>query len=218
MNIAKHGAILSVAVIAALAPAIVSAKTQTILIDVSGSARLIEVPAFAKAAGDKAKSQILALQPGDWVHVRRVGERGGKNFPVEKLRVTRQISAGQVGEIVSTYIKSVPSKTPEGDSETNLIAALEFGEFDCSNGGKLLILSDGIEHSSYITGQALLSGKPLPAPESDLLKGCEEVTIFGLGQSADGQVPPKAIKNLKAAWSAWMKAAGVKKFTAIVDG
>lgn len=215
MNTLKSFAICSVIVLGAIADT-AFAKTQTILADVSGSNRLIEIPAYAKAGGIKAKGEILSLQPGDWVQVRRVGERGADNLPAEKLRITRQRSAGEIGDMVAGYIASLPSKTPEGDSETNLIAALEFGEFDCANGGKILILSDGVEHSSYITGKDLLiSGKPLPAPEANL-KGCE-VTIFGLGQSKDGQIPPKAIKNLKAAWAAWMSAAGVTKFTAIID-
>lgn len=198
---------------AAAVPA--AAKTLTIGIDQSMSNPLMLDEGVARIVGRNVGEQIAALQPGDWVHVRTFGERSAVNFQVEKIRITRSVRADKVADLVSRFIASLPSRAKKGQSSTNIIAFLEFGQFDCANGGRIFLLTDGIESSAYIHERDLVAGKPLPAPEPNILAGCE-VTMLGLGQSTNAALPPQAIKALRASWTAWMKAAGAS-FNAVID-
>lgn len=203
--------------LALLATGSVSAKTLTIGLDESSSNPTVRDPRFAKIGAEYVHAQIVALAPGDFVHVRTFAERGSAHAVSKKIRIDKNNRVQQVAASVAQHIAGLPGKALEGQNQTNIIAFLEFGSagFDCSNRGRVLLLTDAVEASSYISANSLLAGKPLPAPEADLLKGCD-VVMFGLGQSADGSIPPQAIKTLRASWSAWMKTAGAN-FTAIID-
>lgn len=203
--------------VALLATTPLSAKTLTIGLDTSSSNPLVREQRFAKIAAEYVHGQIVALRPGEFVHVRTFAERGSVHAVSKKIRIDKTNRAQQVAASVAQHIAGLPGKTLEGQNQTNIIAFLEFGSggFDCANSGRVVLLTDAIEASSYIDGNSLLAGKPLPQPEAGLLKGCE-VVMFGLGQSADGAISPQAIKTLRASWSAWMKAAGAN-FTAIID-
>lgn len=190
-------------------------KTLTIGIDESVSNPLVLSEVHAKGAGQYVRSQIAALQPGDWVRVRSLGDRSSAHFASETIRITRSNRADKVADTVARYIASLPTLSLQGQSETNILAFLEFGQFDCANAGRILLLTDGIESSSTIDDRSLFAGKTLPPPEANALAGCE-VTMFGFGQSRDGSIPPQAIKTLRTAWKAWMKAAGAS-FSAIID-
>lgn len=202
-------------VLAALVAVPASARTLTIALDVSESNGLVESDAAAKAAASYARTQVAALQLGDWVHVRRFGIRSAGNLPAEKVRLTRAARPAAVAESVARYIAALPAKTSEGDNQTNILAFLEFGSFDCANGERIVLFTDGIEASRTISDKAFLSGKPLPPPQAGFLKGCE-VVMFGLGQSKDGSLPPQLVKTIRAAWSDWMDKAGAS-FTTIID-
>lgn len=192
-----------------------SAKTLTVGIDESVSNPLVLDEAYARVVAQYVRGQIAALQPGDWVRVRTFGERTSAHFPSEAIRITRSLRADKVADLVARFIAGLPSKTLQGQNQTNILAFLEFGQFDCANGGRILLLTDGIESSHSMDDRSLFAGKPLPPPQADLLKGCE-VVMFGLGQSKDGSLPPQLVKTIRAAWAAWMKTAGAT-FTAIID-
>jgi hypothetical protein len=197
------------------ASASASAKTLTIGIDQSVSNPLVLSEAYARVAAGYVRSQVASLQLGDWVRVRTFGERTADHFPSEAIRITRSMRADKVAELVSRYIASLPSKPLQGQGQTNILAFLEFGQFDCQNAGRVLLLTDGIESSQLMDDRSLFAGKALPAPSKDLLKGCE-VTMFGFGQSRDGSIPPQAIKTLRASWTTWMQETGAV-FHAIID-
>lgn len=193
-----------------------SAKTLTLGIDMSESNPSVVSDEAAAAAGALAYREITALQLGDFVHVRRFGERGAKNMPSQQLQITRRVRAPAVASSVKEYITQLPSKSTQRDNQTNILAFLELGSgFDCANGGRIVLFTDGIEASKTISDKSLLSGKPLPPPTPGFLKGCE-VVMFGVGQSADGSLPPSAARHLRNAWADWMKVAGAT-FTAITD-
>ena len=161
---------LLLAILLALFSAVpAAAKTLTIGIDQSMSNPLMLDEAVARAVGGNVGEQIKALQPGDWVHVRTFGERSAVNFQAEKIRITRSVRADKVADMVARFIASLPSKAGKGQGSTNIIAFLEFGAFDCANGGRILLLTDGIESSAYIQERDLFAGKPLPAPEPNIL-------------------------------------------------
>ena len=191
-----------------------SAKTLTIDLDVSASSPVLSKE-FAAVAANHARAEITALQPGDWVVVRRFGMRNLKNVPSEKIRITRQRRAGAVAESVARYIAALPSTTSEADNQTNLLALFQFGSYDCSNERhRIVIYTDGIEASATMSDRAFLSGKPLPPPPTTL-KSCE-VVFFGLGQSKDGDLPPAITESIRQRWTEYFKVAGAK-FTAIID-
>lgn len=191
------------------------AKTLTVAVDVSASSGAFN-PTLSKIAAARARKAIAALQLGDVVRLQKFGARNVQNLPSETIRIDRALRPAVVAAWIGKYIEEIPAKIPAGDAETNIIAYLEFGSyFDCGNKGKVLLISDGIESSNYISSGQLLAGKALPRPESNLLAGCE-IELFPLGQTQGGSVPPQAIKNLRAAWSAWMKEAGAT-FTVVID-
>lgn len=190
------------------------AKTLTIGVDVSGSNPLVQSDTAAKAAAAFAQREIAALQLGDRVTLRRFGARHIGNMPSERLQITRKTRAPEIARAVLQYIAALP-KNPQGDNETNILAFLEFGTFDCANGGRIVLFTDGIEASKTIGERAFLSGKALPPPSHAYLKSCE-IVMFGLGQSTDGGLPPELIRSMRGRWAEYFKAAGAS-FTAIID-
>lgn len=190
-------------------------KTLTIGIDESVSNPLVLSEVHAKGAAQYVRSQITALQPGDWVRVRSLGDRSSAHFASETIRITRSNRADKVADMVARYVASLPTIPLAGQNETNILAFLEFGQFDCANAGRILLLTDGIESSATVDERSLFAGKALPPPEANALTGCE-ITMFGFGQSRDGSIPPQVIKTLRTAWVTWMKAAGAT-FTAVID-
>lgn len=193
-----------------------SAKTLTIGIDASASNPLVVSEAAAKAAAEYARTEIAKLDLGDFVRVRTFGDRNGAH-PSQTIRITRGNRADKVGATVARYIATMPAKKLEGQASTNIVAFLEFGQFDCQAGAaQTLLLTDGIESSAYADGREFLNGKALPAPEPALLKGCD-VTMFGFGQNSTAEVPPQIVKTMRASWTDWMKAAGASSFTVVID-
>lgn len=191
------------------------AKTLTIGIDLSESNPVVTSPEAAKSAASYARKQIAALQLGDTVKIRHFGERNAKNAQGETIRITRQARPNAVAEKVARYIAALPAKTTAADGATNIVAFLEFGQFDCKAGSKIILLTDGIESSSYVTGRQFLTGKPLPAPDANILQGCA-VEMFGFGLAKEQGYPPQALKAMRSAWLAWMQVAGAT-FTAIIE-
>lgn len=192
------------------------AKTLTIGIDVSESNPLVSSPAFASVAGKYVRTQVAQLHMLDVVEIRTIGDRSMANFKTERIQINRHNRPDKAADMVARYIAGLPNKTHEGNGSTNLIAFMEFSSnFDCANGGRILLLTDGIESSDYISSEDFLSGKPLSKPDSNFLAGCE-VSMLGFGQNANGEWPPQVIKNMRKSWNAWMKDAGAT-FTPIIN-
>jgi hypothetical protein len=193
------------------------AITWTLGIDDSSSTPWTTDKNSAEVAGRFVYKEILALKPADVVIVKTFADLSSAHVESKTFTIDRRNRAPQVAETVARYVASLPAQTLRGTGETNILAFLQFTNgFDCQNSGKIVLLTDGIEASEYISERALLSGKPLPPPDRDFLAGCH-VQMWGIGQDVDGRIPPKAKSALRAAWTAWMQKAGASSFTAIVD-
>lgn len=192
------------------------AKTLTLGIDLSESNPVVTSPEFAKAVARHAHGEIAALELGDVLQVRHFGERGTDKMRSLSIRMTRQNRPKAVADQVARHIAALPSKTTDPHHQTNILAFLEFGSFDCASGqSRVVIYSDGIEASQTMSDRAFLSGKPLPPPPANYLKGCE-VVMFGLGASKDGSLPPAVIESIRQRWTDYFKAADAT-FTSIID-
>ena len=201
--------------VSALVGAPVGAKTLTIGLDVSASNPLLSSEAYARSAAVYVRDKVAALQPGDVVALHTLGDRSLANFPAERIQISRRERADKVGARIAQFIASMPSKNFEGQASTNILGFFAFGQFDCANGGDVLLLTDGIESSPDMNAERLLAGKSLPRPEKNGLSGCT-VTMFGVGQSRSGEWSPLQIKHIRTAWTAWMGVAGAR-YTAIID-
>jgi hypothetical protein len=188
------------------------AKTLTIGIDLSGSNPLLAHQNFAYIASQHVTAEINKLNNGDTVHVKTFGSRAvAENLLNPTFQISRKVKPGKVAGIVAQYIQSLPEKVDAAQSSTNLVAWLEFTSgFNCSGAGHVLVITDGIESSSYVDGNQLLQGKKgLPKPDVDL-KGCS-LTFYGLGAGS----PPQAVRNIRNEWMRWAEQAGAI-FTAII--
>lgn len=183
------------------------AKELTIALDLSGSNPLIGDPRFASVVADHVRDMVLAMQPGDTVHLRTFGAQSLDNFGTKSVRLDQHNTRAKVADGIGALIRSIPGADIKGQSSTNLIGFFAFTDFGCEDGGIVAAYTDGIESSEYITSEALLSGTPLPGAEPDALTGCR-VVMFGLGSGVKGSLPAPKLKTLRDAWRAWMETAG----------
>lgn len=127
------------------------------------------------------------------------------------MLITRSNRPQRAAAQAAQFIAGLPKSSVAPQGTTNIIAFLEFGDFDCANGGQILLITDGIEASIYADPNALLKGKvKLPTPEPGFLKGCS-VTFYGLGAEQSAQ----EAKNIRDAWKRWFETAGAP-FTAVM--
>lgn len=193
---------------------VANAKTLTIGVDLSASNPLVTSAPYALAAAKIAGERVAKLAPGDTVVLRTLGDRGVANVTSKRFQITRIQRADKVAKLIAESIAGLPSDPSRVQGSTHITAFLNFGQFDCANGGAVMLLTDGIESSKALPAAAFLRGKALPSPEKNILAGCA-VTMVGLGQSTGG-LPDKEINHIRAAWSVWMKTAGAA-FSAVID-
>jgi hypothetical protein len=186
-------------------------KTLFIGIDESASNPVVTDPAFAKAAGEYLRREISALQPGDFVRVRSFADRSSAHVGERSVQIDRWHKAEAVAHQVAQHVAALPSTPLKGQDKTEIVAFLEFKRFGCTDGVKLVLLTDGLE-TGVTSAKKLLAGKPLPKPEG-LLKPCA-VEMYGLGRSKDGSISTAQAKVLRKAWADYFNAAGAA-FTAI---
>lgn len=196
------------AAIAIFTIAPVQAKTLHIAIDVSASNPMISSVPFAKVISSRVSKQILALPLGDYVSLRTFGHLKLDNLQQFDVRLTRKAKPEKVARAISKFMNNIPRGGVEPQKSTEIIAQLEWNEYNCSVGDTILLITDGIEASSLINPNKLLSGEvSLPMPEDEYLKGCN-VQMIGIGKSTNGSWPSVNVKNLLREWKAYMKAAG----------
>ncbi len=172
-----------------------------------------EVEAFRHAAARYANETVTALNMGDTVAVMTFGDGGLSNFQLTKrVKLSARMRPSQVGAALE---KAIVAKAEEAaknpQNETRLMSFLEDSrrEFQCTSGNaKVIVFTDGIEHSAELTGkQFVIDKKPLPDPTPGILAGCHvEFIGVGIGSSGTFQRPEK--KHITEAWAAWMKKAG----------
>lgn len=180
------------------------AKTLTIGLDMSLSNPLVQDPAFAQSAAQFVARDIKAMQDGDNVRIASFGARDhAANMREIAVTIPRK-GAGKVARSAEAYLQKIVQDTSNAQSSTNIIAWLEISEFDCSDGGKIIVITDGIESSDQIHPQKLIDGaQALPAPDAlASFKGCN-VVFYGLGVGW----PLAQVKNLRSAWAQYFQAA-----------
>jgi hypothetical protein len=130
------------------------------------------------------------------------------------IRIDRRHKAVDIARQVRALVESLPSKHLKPQKKSQILAFLEFGQFQCDKGSTIILLSDGIEDSPSIRAKDLLRGKPLPKPDANILKGCAVVMRgFASGKPAPSDA---AVKAMRRSWSDYMKIAGAT-FTPIID-
>lgn len=193
-------------------PMVASSATLTIGIDLSGSNPLLMHENFAYQASQYVANEILKLKPNDVVRIKSFGARdNAANVLTSTIVVSRKMRPEKIAKMTERYILSLPAQAQAAQSSTNLIAWLEFTSgFDCKNAGQILMVTDGLESSSIVSGEKFLAGKQgLPKPDVDL-KGCA-LTFYGLGTGWQ----PHSVKYVRKEWTRWSEQAGAS-FTAII--
>ena len=203
---------LAACVLAAICAANAQAKTLTIGIDLSGSNPLLTHKHFAAVAARYVADQITLLDDGDKVRITSFGARNeAENVLSKQVVISRKNRVKKVAKQVSSILQQLPSQAKEGQSETNIVAWLEFTNgFDCEDKSTVLVITDGIEHSSYTDGQSFAQGKKtLPEPDVDL-KGCKLI-FYGLGAGLE----PVMVKHIRKSWRSYAEKAGTT-LTAVI--
>lgn len=191
---------------------VLGAETLSIGIDKSGSNPLLTNENFAYSAAQYVTSEILELQPNDVVNVKTFGARDdAANIITNSFTISRRVSPQKVADVLTQYIRAIPSNSDSAQNSTNLIAYLEFTSgLNCESGGKVVVITDGLESSSLVSGAAMLEGQAeLPDPQVDLT-GCE-VTFYGLGAGW----APQSVRFVRGQWISWFEQSGAD-FKAII--
>lgn len=175
------------------------AKTLTIAVDLSGSSPLLSDKHFVMQSRRYVEAQIKQLEEGDVVKLKFFGSLlAPENFKQTELPITRH-NKKKVAEAISFQFGKLKDNA-KAQSATNLLAFLGRNKFDCHNGGKVIVLTDGIEVSEQVDPVKLITGKAqLPQPHEFVkLQGCD-VIFYGLGVGRSETVT----LNLRRAWHAW---------------
>ncbi len=208
-----------------------NAKQQNTVVfafDISDSAPVAINPNIARSAGNYVQEYILGMKPGDVVKIRTLGTAGVAAQQVyinaklgKKANSRPRRIAPQIGKLVRSLPQRVKSGAIKIQHRTNIMGFLEAlgPSLDCQKSPTtIVIFSDGIEWSSQVNGNELLSGKKeLPAPSGLILKGCI-VEMRGLGQQnirlgTDSRWFPL----LRTQWKKFFTAAGVSRFAAYAE-
>lgn len=206
LNIPKMTAAFSILALSTITQ--VHAKTLHIAIDVSASNPMISSVPFAKIISKRVSNQILALPLGNHVSLRTFGHLKLDNLQQFDVKLTRKAKPEKVAKAVSKFMNNIPRGGVEPQQSTEIIAQLEWGEYDCSAGDIILLITDGIEASSLVNPNELLDGTAkLPLPDDEFLKGCA-VQMIGIGKAANGSWPSVSVKHLLREWKIYMKASG----------
>jgi hypothetical protein len=187
---------LSLAIAAALSTDI-QAKTLTISSDLSQSNLILVNEAYAAQAASYAANKVLEFKNGDTVHVTSFGALDApENLLNQPFIISKRRPAKMLHQI---------KNAGEGQSNTNIVAFFELTRgFACDQGSEILIFSDGLEASVYVSPEKFRNGKQaLPKPDVDL-KGCT-VTFYGIGE---GWQDPRQTKYVSAQWKSYVEAAG----------
>lgn len=190
----------------------VSAKTLTVGMDLSASNPLVKDPAFSKEAASYVAEHIKAMKTKDKLVIKSFGAReNAANLKKIELTIKRHRQA-KIAKKAAAYIQSMTTDKDNAQQSTNIVAFMEFNDFGCSEGGTVIVITDGIEASQSVNPNDLIAGKKgLPAPDEDAaLAGCH-VVFYGLGAGW----PTKQVKLIRSAWQAYFKKAGAS-FEAII--
>ncbi len=187
-------------------------KTLHIAVDVSGSNPIVTSKAYSAIIAKRIAQQIMELGIGDSVSFRTFGHLDLDNLQQYDVRLTRRARPVAVAKRIAQFIISIPDGRIAPQGSTEIIAHLEWSEYNCAAGDMIILATDGIETGSQVPNpDKLLSGKiGLPKPMTEgYLSGCT-VTILGIGKTATGSWPSVNVKYLIGAWQQYLKTSGAQ--------
>lgn len=172
-----------------------------------------EIEAFRSTAARHARDIVKAMKMGDSVAIMTFGDGGLRNFGLTKpVKLSIRMRPSHVaGTLEKAIIAKAEDAAKNPQNETRLMSFLEDShrEFQCASGNaKVIVFTDGIEHSSELSGkQFIVDKKPLPDPTPGILSGCH-IEFIGVGLGVHGALQRPEKKHITDAWSAWMEKAG----------
>lgn len=195
--------------------------TATILVDTSASTPFMASPAYSDAAIQRVGKAVAALHLGDKARIVAFGSRTTDHAVdvfAEGSGYKRHVPV--LGKHVETALRDLlaNARAGGGDGSTNIIYALENANVECTPRSRVIVLSDGIEHSDAAQlDRALAHDAPLhlPNPATPILNGGCSVEMIGIGVSPAGvgaraeTLPGAQLQSLVAAWRDWFAAAGL---------
>ena len=203
-------------------------KMALFVFDMSDSAPVAINLNVARSTGNYVQSFISGMKPGDTIKIRTLGTAG---IAAQQLYINAKLGkkannrprriAPQIGNLV----RSLPQRVKRGEIKiqhrTNIVGFLEAlgPSLDCQKVlTTIVIFSDGIEWSTQVRGDDLLSGKKgLPAPSGAILRGCI-VEMRGLGQqNIKMGTDSRWFPLLHTQWTKFFTAAGVSRFNAYAE-
>ncbi|OAO00368.1 hypothetical protein A8B75_18690 [Sphingomonadales bacterium EhC05] len=172
---------------------------------------------FAKVIARRVAKRIADLPLGSYVSVRTFGDVNGDNNLRYKSQITRKSNPAEtVARNVARYIVANAQNDKPRQGKTEIISTLTWGEYNCSAGDEIILLSDGIPSGRVKSPLEVVNGEEaLPEPEAGILSGCS-VAIWSLGRTKEGNLSSVQIDNLRSAWEAWVVRAG-GTFSAITN-
>lgn len=196
--------------------------------DISDSAPVAINEALANDAASRIQWLVANLEPGDEVKLRSLGMAG-----LAVTQISIDIALGRkprtrpdkIAPVVGNLIRSFPARVQRGElkiqNQTNIIGFLEAlsPSLDCERQPThIVIFSDGIEWSTQVRGNDLVSGKAdLPPPSGPILQGCD-VEMRGVGQqTAALGTDSRWFPRLRSQWTQFFEAAGVSRFGAYAE-
>lgn len=198
------------------------AAPQQILIglDLSKSNPLVEDPAYAARVARRLGEEISALPVRSRVMVRTFGVYDASSNP---LKIDQVISARarpeEVASGIETLVANLPRLVEEGKLSSQMMTYISAflgtmsQSLDCgAMPTRVILLTDGAEDSDLV--KLKRSGTSMPAPDTALYQGCDELVMLGLGQ---GFNDPATTERFRETWGAWAEAAGFKRFTGLYD-
>ena len=221
LTLQKFLAVVAAAVIFSFLAVKVHAGEWMVSIDISSSTLITSDKQYALRAGQYVSERLKdrGFDMGDEIRVRSLGEFGDKDAIKFDLRATKKYRSEKVLADIEFLVSSVPALIEKNagafrvHGQTNILAHLrtEAYTLNCSSGGGVILISDALESSDYISATELASGqKGLPTPRGEFLEGCDLILV-GIGQLAENP-SGKITERLIQAWGDWSAKAGVQHF------
>jgi len=171
------------------APVALSAKTVTSGIDLSRSSG-IHNGTIAAGAARHVSERLSLLQSGDRVVVRVFGDGSAGNAARIDGSVTSKDRGSDWGAAIAQMIAGIANGALGMQEMTRIAEFLEWTPLGCADagGGEVIVLTDGLEHSSYVTERAFRNGARLPNAAPGSFAGCT-IRFVGLGTTNRGEIP-----------------------------
>jgi hypothetical protein len=192
-------------------------------LDISDSAPLAVNRNVASVAAGLVRSRIARMKMGDMVRLRSLGTYGVAARTIyANIRLGRKARPRKVAVSIANVVRYLPELARRGrirlQNETNIIGFLETiaPSLDCRVAPvTIILLTDGMEHSSFVSQRDLLSGaRKLPPPSGKILQGCT-LEMYGVGQQRKSlKSDSRWFSMLARQWKKFAVAAGARRFSA----